>query len=89
MQATARKIDVCECATVKNYDGNYHCMECFRPFIAKPDDVAVDANNPATKLAIKRIHELEAHVVALKQELDALKNPMSDLEHDWQPVDRL
>jgi len=23
----------CDCQTVKNYDGEYHCMQCYRLFI--------------------------------------------------------
>ena len=55
----------CRCSVVKMYDGNYHCMECYKPFIPKPlniDSELVPLDSPGLKPALARIKQLESTI---------------------------
>jgi len=63
------------CTSIKEYDGKYRCMVCYKEFVVAEEE---DVMNEATVApAIARIQELEFENTSLKLKLEALKSVVS------------
>jgi hypothetical protein len=63
----------CEC-NVKEYDGKYRCMICFKEFVLATEEDVMNMTQVAP--ALERIHELETENTVLQQTIAAMKTIM-------------
>lgn len=56
---------------IKEYDGKYRCMICFRQFTLADEEEAM--NHTLVAPALARIQELEKENISLKEQIAAMK----------------
>jgi hypothetical protein len=64
-------IKPCEKCTVKDYDGHYRCMICYKEFIVATEEDVMNMTQVAP--ALERIRVLETENTSLITKLEALK----------------
>jgi len=68
-----------KCTNIKEYDGIYRCMICFKQFIVANQEDVMNSINVAP--AIERIKELETENSTLKLTIEAMKKVMSAMKN--------
>ena len=67
------------CSNIKEYDGRYHCMECYKEFFtAEPKEDVMNMQMAAP--AIERIQELEVENRNLKSMLQAMRDVIQSVK---------
>lgn len=66
-----------KCSTIKEYDGKFRCLECFKEYHVAKEEEAMSAvllqSTPGLMPAMKRIQELESEVKGLRATVEAMK----------------
>jgi hypothetical protein len=61
----------CECPSIKEYDGHFRCMTCFKEYVVATEEDVMNMTQVAPALA--RIQVLETENTSLTRKLEALK----------------
>jgi hypothetical protein len=77
-------IKPCEKCTVKNYDGHYRCMICYKEFIVATEEDVMNMTQVAP--ALERIRVLETENSTLTQKLAAMVATMKAMKNSPDPV---
>lgn len=66
-----------KCSTIKEYDGKFRCLECFKEYHVAKEEEAMSAvllqSTPGLMPAMKRIQELESEVKGLRATVETMK----------------
>jgi hypothetical protein len=73
----------CEKCTVKDYDGHYRCMICYREFTVATEEDVMNMTQVAPALA--RIQELETENTSLTLKLAAMIATMKAMKNPPKP----
>jgi hypothetical protein len=71
----------CECPSIKEYDGHFRCMTCFKEYVVATEEDVMNMTQVAPALARIQVLETEntsliLKLAALKAVVKAMKNPV-------------